>query len=347
MGELLDNFLKVYQLANFIKHSQLQQQIQQQELAQRQIEFDRQRQQQDLANQLHLASLGATEATPGVEQAMAGLTEQLGPPSEPNPKVTIPGGRSYYVPRFEQQQQRLLDKIRTEGEAKANIAIGQAAMTERVRQQIRREYAKAPNLHFITKPIGEDMVTIGLDPQTGEEKSRSVEKGGAKGAGTNVRVDHYMDPATGTRVTEIRDPKTGDLIRKETERGAITPKPLTTGRESKTGLSAQAQKAWNQFEEEKKNVAKMPDGPMKDLALKDLTDQRNIVLAQHGDELQSGPSEGGWPDIQKKARAQAAAAVMQSQADPRIGKIFVGPNGTRYRVKGIAPSGKAIVEPVE
>lgn len=340
MGQLLDNFLKVYQLANFIKHSRLQEERLRQQMEDERIERQRRNQEQDFNVRMKMEDIGATQVQPigdiqpgfGSDWLAAGKKRQ----------VTVPGGETYQVPTYEERQNRLLESIRAKGATEASIAIGRAAAVEDVRQKVRAQYAKDPTLHFNTVTQGDDLLIIGTDPKTGEEKSRQVFKGAGKGAAANVVIRSYTDGETGTRVTEIRDPKSGEMIRREVEKGAVTPRPIGAGRTGTTqkGMSAGARTMMRQAQEAIDKAKESNDPLDKEAAL---TAAQQAAEA-YPDELEGGAGDGGWAYIKPKPRGQSAAPA---GPDPRIGKIYVGPNGTKYRVKGISPSGKAIVEPVE
>lgn len=341
MGEILDNFLKVYQLANFIKHSQIQQQLERERMAAEQEQHAYQRQLQDFNIRNAMQQVGAQEVQPIGEIASGFGADWL--QQGKKQQITTPAGETYQLPTYQERQNRLLESIRAKGQVESDTAIGRAAAVEEARQRVRSLYQQAPNLHFITRPIGEDLVTVGLDPKTGEEKTRQVEKGGAKSAGANVRIDHYMDAETGTRVTEIRDPKTGELIKRETQTGAVTPRAQRTATTGGGGLSTGARLLMQDAQKAIDKARETNDENDKQTAL----NKAQQAAESFPNELEGGAGDGGWAYIKPKAKATVSAPAVKGGPDPRIGKEFIGRDGKRYRVQSIDPKdGQPILIPI-
>lgn len=144
MGELLDNFLKVYQLANFIKHSQLQTQLEQERMAAEQENHAYQRQMQDFQIRNAMMQNGAQEVAPigdiqpgfGADWLQQGKKQQ----------ITAPGGTTYQMPTYEQQQNRLLDQLRAKKQIDVDAATTQAFNTEFQKQRAKFLFAKDERL---------------------------------------------------------------------------------------------------------------------------------------------------------------------------------------------------------
>lgn len=369
MGKLLDNFLKVYQLANFIKHSQLQQQLEQDRLNAQLEERNYQRTLHDFQLGQQLENVGATRVEPiiNIQPGFGADWLQQGKKRQ----VTTPLGMTYQVPTFKERQQQLLDMYQNKQYAEANANIFQ----KRAEQEVTTTPVSIPGIgpfgtakqirvpnqsvastlkavadaqrghtrsHLATDADGNaTLVVEDLDKKpTDPDFYQSIQLG-TIGKGTvkpSLNI-HYETNDDGTTTKIVSDPKTGKELFRENSGAIGKTKAQATGGH----LPEFIVKRWDAFEEHKKEIAAMPP-EQQQKELPGLIGERDRLVASHP-RLAAGPSIGGWPDIVEKSEATKAAPTANRSTDPRIGKIFVGPNGTRYRVKGIAPNGKAIVEP--
>lgn len=318
MGELLDNFLKVYQLANFIKHQKLAEQMQAQEFAASQQQHRYAQQQQDFTDQMHLADIGATENTPDIQRVTGAMTEAFGAPSAPNPKVTTPAGRQYYVPRVELQQQKLLDQIQAKGQIESGIKANDAFNTEFARQRAKLLFGKSDMLSISpeiaqTLNLGEVSKISKDQLKVAEDQYNRMAKEDKSAAGVNQHIITGVDDNGNVTAAAI-DPKT----LKVTPIGPISGVKAKETKEAKAGagISRAAQSAQAQFEKAKDAVAAdIRDGKAAPNALKDLTAMRDRIVGVYSDELDKGPSLNGWPDLVPKKKAAAAAPAV---TDPKL-----------------------------
>lgn len=324
MGELLDNFLKVYQLANFIKHSRIQDQLERERLEEVRANREYNRQLQDFEIQTKMSEIGAQEVQPigdiqpgfGSDWLQAGKRQQ----------VTSPFGRTYQVPTFEQRQQRLLDTIRAKGAVERDLATERTRATE----QIRAEY-RQPNLNIHYEEDNAGNVTkIITDPKTGEETSReSLGKIGKGTADPNLNI-HFVTDDNGNTTKIVTNPKTGEEVSR-TSVGKIGKSDAGgTSSSNLTKIESEVRAAEAKADELERQAANTDDSVTKRQAIAARADA-NAKKKQ----LKFLRKRGGQKQAEVDASGHAPGETITFQ-------------GKQYIYRGMNPNtGKMMLEPIQ
>lgn len=227
MAELLDSFIRAFQLKAFLDNLAAQKELRAEEQADRAAA----RQFEDVMTRLRLEDFGAQQVKEGPFSDLfrAGTRDRLA--------QTRAG--EFVLPTPEQRQQRSLDITHAQERAKqeGQTEIATIPPVEGITPggPMRVDIGRAPdvlaryaellntkkNLEIIRLNQGPDALIVAVDKSTGEIVQRTVIEGAANPG--SIRTRSFKDDATGDLVFAVTDNEGNTTVKRE--KGVFTPKP--------------------------------------------------------------------------------------------------------------------------
>jgi len=278
--------------------------------------LQRANQMQDLQTQLSMNQMGAVPITPGVERVTGAMNEAFGPPQEPRMRAKTPVG-DFYVPTAQEQQQKAYDAYVGQEELKARLAARAEGYKAAAKAAAEPKVPLAPDFSTFFK-LGEvdALPQKSVDSMVRQynalkpEKDHVTVRANNDGTMSVVRVG-----AAGTTVERVQG---GPTV--QTKEGGMTPAQQATQNRLSTKDAAAAMKHVQELITNATRKRPRGEGtadPATDPEWQAARVARDNAVAQYPDQLEAGPSEGGYPDIRWKQRATTPGTAT-TRIDPKM-----------------------------